>query len=163
MRTHGVIGVMTLYRERLWPSAWIYISGLLVIPALALVFLRINLAVGILLGAVIYVAYIAILMWSAPIIEITDRLLTVGGARIPVALTGRVDVNDTRDAARLAAGTRLDARAWLCLRGWVPTSASVEITDADDPIPYWLFSTRNPRDVAEALERARTTSDRHLP
>jgi hypothetical protein len=30
----------------------------------------------------------------------------------------------------------------------------VEVTDPDDPHPYWLFSTRDPEKVASALRQA---------
>ena len=41
---------MTYYRERLWPSLWIYLSIALVIPASILVFMPINQLVGVLTG-----------------------------------------------------------------------------------------------------------------
>ena len=44
------IGVMDLYRERLWATPWLFISTLLVIPAIMLVFAPINLTVGVRAG-----------------------------------------------------------------------------------------------------------------
>ena len=41
--------------------------------------------------------------------------------------------------------------AWLLLRGWIPGVVKIELTDADDPTPYWLVSTRNPAALAAAL------------
>jgi hypothetical protein len=50
-------------------------------------------------------------------------------------------------------GVRLDARAWLLLRGWIPGVVRVELDDPADPTPYWLVSTRNPDALAQALQR----------
>jgi hypothetical protein len=55
---------------------------------------------------------------------------------------------------RQARGPGLDARAFLCLRGWVQTGARVRIDDPQDPTPYWLLSTRHPDRLAAALAAA---------
>jgi hypothetical protein len=48
-------------------------------------------------------------------------------------------------------GTRLDARAYLMLRGWIPGVARITLDDPTDPTPYWLVSTRDPEGLAAAL------------
>ncbi len=48
---------------------------------------------------------------------------------------------------------RLDARAWLLLRGWIPGVVRVRLDDPDDPTPYWLVSSRHPRRLAAALTK----------
>ncbi|GGA57804.1 hypothetical protein GCM10011490_04580 [Pseudoclavibacter endophyticus] len=151
---------MNRYHERVWPSAWMFIAALLVIPATVLVFLRINVWVGVFLGIAIYAGYVALLIVASPVVEVSNRQLRVGSARIPLTVTGDVTAYSTREAARVAAGPDLDARAWLCLRGWAPTSARVDVTDPVDPVPYWLFSTRNPDAVRAAIEAARATQAR---
>ena len=52
-------------------------------------------------------------------------------------------------------GVRLDARAYLLIRGWIPGLVRVELDDPDDPTPYWLVSTRHPVRLAAALSRGR--------
>lgn len=146
---------MTSYRERVWPSIWMFVVGILVVPSVILVFAPIQLTVGIILAVTIYAGYVVFLVSSAPTIEVTSDRLRVGSARIPLRFTGRVDAFATKSTARQAAGPGLDARAWLCLRGWVATSARVEVTDQNDPVPYWLFSTRDPEAVRRAIESAR--------
>ena len=59
------------------------------------------------------------------------------------------------EEARLERGQRLDARAYLLIRGWVDPVIKVELLDVNDPAPYWLISTRRPDAVAAAIERAR--------
>jgi len=44
---------MTIYREKLWPAPWLFISTALVIPASLLVFLPINQLAGIIVAAVL--------------------------------------------------------------------------------------------------------------
>ena len=46
---------------------------------------------------------------------------------------------------------RLDARAWLLVRGWIPGVARITLDDPTDPTPYWLVSTRDPEGLAAAL------------
>lgn len=142
------------YRERVTPSVWMYLAGALVIPAVIVVFLPINVIVGVILGVAIYAGYLAMLLAGSPVIEVTATTLRVGSAQIPLRFVGTASANDSREQARAAAGPGLDARAWTTLRGWVSTSARVNITDTRDPIPYWLFSTRHPREFVRALEDA---------
>ncbi|CAG7845466.1 hypothetical protein USB125703_01732 [Pseudoclavibacter triregionum] len=147
--------LVTTYRERLWPSLWGFLLGLLIVPAVILVFAPINMKVGILLGIALYAGYVAVLVWASPVIEVSEQQLRVGSARVPAVFLGAATPNATREAARMAAGPKLDARAWLCLRGWVPTSVRVDIDDPSDPVPYWLFSSRDPERVAAAVAEAR--------
>lgn len=149
---------MSRYRERVWPSAWVFLVGLIAVPSIMLVFAPFNLAVGTIAGCAVYLGIVAILVSSSPVIEVTDDQLRVGSARIPLRYTGAVTANETRDAARLAAGPRLDSRAWLCLRGWVSTSVRVDVTDDNDPVPYWLFSSRHPVQVRAAINAARSAA-----
>ena len=131
-----------------------YLVGALIVPAVILVFLPINGWVGVILGVALYGGYIAFLLSGSPVIEVSDSTLRVGAAQIPLRHVGKVTPFDTAQSARAAAGPELDARAWTSLRGWVRTSIRVDITDERDPIPYWLFSTRQPRELAKALDAA---------
>ncbi len=54
---------------------------------------------------------------------------------------------------RAELGTRLDARAFLCQRGWIHTAVRVDLVDPLDPTPYWIVSTRHPDDLVAALAR----------
>ena len=144
-----------IYRERVTPPPSVLLIGALIIPAVILVFAPINFIVGVILGLVAFAGYCVFLYTGSPVIEVDANTLRVGSARVPLRHLGAVTTYTDRDAARAAAGPNLDARAWICMRGWVPTSAAVEITDPNDPIPYWLFSTRDPKAVAEAIRKAK--------
>ena len=66
---------------------------------------------------------------------------------------GRVRVLD-RERMEALRGVEADVRAYLCQRGWVPGGVVVEVVDPEDPVPYWLISSRKPQGLAAALERA---------
>lgn len=138
------------YRERLWPAWWVYLATGLVIPASLLVFLPISQIAGYVAAVVLYGAIVVILLATAPVIEVTDAELRVGRARIERRFLGRTTAHVGPEAVA-ERGTRLDARAWLKLRGWISGVVRIELDDADDPTPYWLVSTRRPEQLAAAL------------
>lgn len=138
------------YRERLWPAWWVFVATALVIPSSLLVFLPISVTAGYVTAAVLYGAIIVVLLSTTPVIEVTDGTLRVGPARIERAFVGAASAHTGSDAFA-ERGPRLDARAWLKLRGWVPGVVRIELTDPQDPTPYWLVSTRRPDELAAAL------------
>ncbi|WP_157156042.1 MULTISPECIES: DUF3093 domain-containing protein [unclassified Diaminobutyricimonas] len=146
---------MILFRERLWPSAWMYLASALVIPASILVFLPINLLVGIITGIVLYIALILLLIAAAPTVTVSETVFKAGRASLPLELAGEVTAHDGEDA-RQERGPRLDARAWLLIRGWVSGVVRIELLDDSDPVPYWIVSTRHPEALVEAIGTAKS-------
>jgi len=144
----------TLYRERLWPAPWLFISTALVIPASLLVFLPINQTVGVIVAIVLYLGIVALLLVAAPAIEVTRDEFLAGKARLPIPVIGDVAAFDG-DEGRLERGQRLDARAWLMIRGWIDPVVRIELVDDNDPTPYWLVSSRRPEAVISALATAK--------
>ena len=142
------------YRERLWPAPWVFISSALVIPASLLVFLPINPNVGIVVAIGLYAACVAALIAGSPLLEVTATEFRAGRARLPLEIVGSVTAH-RGDEAQLERGQRLDARAWLLIRGWISPVVKVEVLDETDPAPYWLVSTRQPDAVIEALSKAK--------
>ncbi|MEA9984813.1 MULTISPECIES: DUF3093 domain-containing protein [Subtercola] len=144
---------MSTYRERLSPSGRIYLYLVLLIPASIGVFAPINMTAGIVCAIVLYGGSVGVLLVLSPVVSVGDGMLVAGKARIPLELVGE-PVAFTGSEATLARGQRLDARAWLCIRGWISPVVRVSIHDASDPVPYWLISTRNPNELVAALEKA---------
>jgi len=141
---------MTTYRERLWPAPWLFIATGLVIPASFLVFLPISVPAGIATAIGLYAGCVVLLILASPRIEVTATEFIAGRARLPRSVIG--DVTPHRgDQATLQRGRELDARAWMLIRGWVSPVVRIELTDANDPTPYWLVSTRRPDDLVTAL------------
>jgi hypothetical protein len=122
----------------------------LVIPASLLVFLPISQLAGVITAVVLYGAIVVGLLATSPLIEVGDTMLRVGRARIERSFLGAVTAHTGKDAVA-ERGQRLDARAYLVLRGSIPGVARITLDDATDPAPYWLVSTRDPEALAAAL------------
>lgn len=138
------------YRERLWPAWWVWIATALVMPASLLVFLPISLPAGLVVSPLLYVGIVVVLLVTTPAIEVTDTELRAGRARLPRRVIGAVTASVGAEATA-ERGVRLDARAWLLLRGWIDGVVRVELEDPADPTPYWLLSSRRPEELAAAL------------
>ncbi len=145
---------MTIYRERLWPAVWLFLSTALVIPASLLVFLPINETVGVVVAAVLYLGCVGLLLLAAPVVEVTSTEFVAGKARVPLELVASA-AGFTGSEASAERGQRLDARAWLLIRGWIDPVVRVELNDANDPVPYWLVSTRCPDELIAAIDEAK--------
>ena len=141
---------LTGYRERLWPAPWVFLATALVIPASLLVFLPISPPAGVVVAAVLYAAIVIVLLATTPTIEVTDGMLRAGRARIERRYIGATRAFEGAEATA-ERGIRLDARAWLLVRGWIPGLVRVDLTDPEDPTPYWLVATRRPDALAKAL------------
>lgn len=141
---------MTEYSEKLFPSWWLVAAIGLLLPASVLIFLPLSLPVGVGTGLVLWWGCVGVLWWSSPRIKVDAQGLRAGRARIEHGYIGSVQVYAGLDA-RAQKGTGLDARAWLVMVPWITPVVRVDITDPEDPTPYWLVSSRNPDRMREAL------------
>ena len=140
------------FDERLSVPWWWYV------PAVGL---------GVLLGAEVHMGYSGLRSWigyavCVPLVvaallvlgrarvQVDGGQLRVGSAAVPLRSVGRVEVVDRRDK-QAALGPELDPAAFVLHRGWVGPLVRVEITDPDDPTPYWVFSVREPDRLLSAL------------
>lgn len=153
-----------IYRERMRPSITVFFSTALVIPASLVVFIPINPesdipgpVVGASIGVLLYSGIIALLYFSSPVIGVTATTLYVGRAHIPREYLGTASAHTGADATA-ERGPRLDARSYFCIRGWIRPVLKVTLTDPTDPTPYWLFSTRQPNRLLQALQLPLPTS-----
>ena len=145
-------GAPAVYREKLWPNAWIWIIAAGVSAAGILVFAPISMAAGYTAAAVLFVIIAALLLLSTPAITVTEDFLTVGRATIERKFVGGVE-QFRSDEATAERGTRLNGLAYLCIRGWIDPVVKIEITDPADRTPYWLTSTRHPDRLTAALSQ----------
>ncbi|MET0974658.1 MAG: DUF3093 domain-containing protein [Leifsonia sp.] len=142
---------MPVYRERLWPAAWLFISTALVVPASILVLAPISLIAGIATAVVLYGGCVVALILSAPVVAVEDGVLHAGKASIAVDLVGDVTPYTGQEAWRQR-GPVLDSRAWLMIRGYVDGVVKVQLLPAaNDPAPYWIVSSRHVRELAAAI------------
>jgi hypothetical protein len=128
-------------------------------------------AIGVatLLGAEVHMGYPGIRSWigyaiTIPVfvvalfwlgrsrVRVAGGELQVGAARLPLQYAGRVEIVP-KARKQEALGPELDPMAYLLHRAWVGPVVRVEVTDPDDPTPYWIFSVRDAEGLAAALER----------
>lgn len=139
-----------LYEERLWPSLWIWGVAAGAAGASILTFAPISLTAGVVAAAVVAAVLAVLLVLSTPVVRVTPTYLEAGRARIERQYVGPAEAF-AGDDATAQRGPGLDARAYLCIRGWISPVVRVEITDPVDPAPYWLISTRRPGQLVAAL------------
>jgi hypothetical protein len=142
------------FDERLSVPVWWYL------PAIG---------VAVLLGAEVHMGYPGIRSWigyaiTVPVflvalvwlgrsrIRVSGTELQVGAARLPLRYVGRVEIVP-KDGKQVALGPELDPSAYLLHRAWAGRVVRVEVTDPDDPTPYWIFSVRDAEKLVAALER----------
>ena len=150
------------YRERLHPAWWLWliVAGISVSmgaayggPFGATVGWATGLSTAVLTTA-------GLLVWS-PVIQVGGGQLVAGRAHIDIGFVGDVNELDKTHAATTR-GRDADTRAWMLLRGWIPTALRVDITDPADPTPYWYLSTRHPHQLASAIVNERLESERSM-
>jgi hypothetical protein len=147
-----------LFRERLTvPTIWWVLAGLFSLSVL--------LAVGVYLGAVWGVGVsvatmlvaIAIFASASTVISVDANQIRIGRASIDHAYIAGCRALDAEQTRRRA-GVEADARAHLVLRPYIKTAVEITLDDDDDPVPYWLVSTRHPQQLAAALHRASSST-----
>lgn len=101
---------------------------------------------------VVLVPLMALLIWRAgrAPVRIEGDELYVGTAHLPLAHVGNVEAFAAKDKRKVL-GPQLTPTAFVLHRGWVGPILRVEVTDPQDPTPYWVFSTRHPEKVASLL------------
>lgn len=138
------------HREKLWPAWWLWVVAVGIGASISIAFFPVGVAYGAAALVVGVALCLSALIVTTPTLEITDEQLRVGRARIPQQDLGRAAAH-RGDAAREQLGPGFDARSYQCIRGWIDPVLTVEVSDPQDPTPYWLFSTRHPESVLAAL------------
>jgi Protein of unknown function (DUF3093) len=140
--------------ERLWPSVSIWLATLVMAGFCAVVALPFGAVPGAVTFVVSVLVMAGLLISATPRVGVRDGEFLAGRAHLPVTLIGEMT---ELEGARLrhAHGPGLDARAHLCIRGWVRTGLRLDLIDPQDPTPYWLVSCRHPEAMLEAIERSR--------
>jgi hypothetical protein len=147
------------YRELLLPRWWVWLLPLGFAGVLGLAYATAyGAGAGWLVGAAAALVLVALTLGTGTRIVVDDSGVRAGRAHLPARFIGTVRSLD--GAATFRARTAAaDPRAYLLLRTWsAPSSVVMEVTDAEDPHPYWLLSTRRPQRLADALEAARTAA-----
>jgi hypothetical protein len=83
-------------------------------------------------------------------LEVIDGDLVAGRARLESRFRGPARALGAEEF-RHAMGPGADARAFILTRPYVRTGALIPVTDAADPTPYWIVSTRHPDAFVDSL------------
>lgn len=143
----------TAYTERLWlgPLGWLLVVLFGIVLGVAV--LPVNDTLGLVVAVLGVAGGVLVAVLTTTRVEVDRGTLRAGAARIPARLVGPATVLEG-EALRTELGPALDARAYLCLRGWVHRAVRIELHDPQDPTPYWVVSTRRPDRLVAALSAA---------
>jgi hypothetical protein len=109
---------------------------------------------GIVVGIIATIAVAIGLVVNTPLIQIDELNFRVGRARLPLQYVGKIQILD-EEQSRRARSTDANSNAHFQLRGGIKTTVIVEVTDTQDPHPYWQVSTRKPEGLTSALNAAK--------
>lgn len=102
------------------------------------------------LGAV---CAVLLLLLGRARIEVTGQALSAGGRELRLGTVTNVLALDERQTSALR-GPRADPAAYLYSRPYL--KQSVYLATTDQRVPYWLIGTRQPAELAAAVQRCLT-------
>lgn len=143
------------FEERLYPSVGMYLAYSLLTPMVALVAAPFGFTLAITLGATTFVTSLVLASVLSPLLVVDEVRLLAGKMSIPLTAIGEVS-EVPANQLRNELGPNLDARAQLLVRGDIKSAVRVEISDAKDPTPYLMISTRRPAELVSALRANKT-------
>jgi hypothetical protein len=97
------------------------------------------------------------LIVNTPLIQVDELNFRVGRARLPLQYVGKIQKLD-EEQSRRARSTDANSNAHFQLRGGIKNTVIVEVTDPQDPHPYWQVSSRNPDALINALNATKNKS-----
>ena len=151
MTTEGVDGKSPVFQERLWPSVGQWTFAFIMTTSLGIAYGR---AYGMDLGLIVGIAATILvtigLIVNTPLIQVDELNFRVGRARLPLQYVGKIQKLD-EEQSRRARSTDANSNAHFQLRGGIKNTVIVEVTDPQDPHPYWQVSSRNPDALINAL------------
>ena len=155
MSTEGIDGKSPIFRERLWPSLGLVITAFVMTASLGVAYGRAyGSQLGLMVGVSTTMAVAIGLIVNTPVIQVDELNFRVGRARLPLQYIGKIKKLDEQQS-RQARSTGANSNAHFQLRGGIHSSVIVEVTDIQDPHPYWQVSTRKPTELIASLEKAK--------
>jgi Protein of unknown function (DUF3093) len=147
-----------LFRERLSvPIIWWVLAGLFSLSVLVAVGAYLGPAWGLGTSVATLLVAAAIFGSAAIVISVEEQEVHVGRASIEHAYIATCRALNAEETRRRT-GVEADARAHLVLRPYIRTTVEITLDDPEDPVPYWLVSTRQPQRLAAALRDAASST-----
>ncbi len=148
-----------VYQEKVSPSLALYLPVLFVFPAVLLVALPISgWQTATIAGACVTalaalgvsrLGHVIVIQGSG-----ANALVRVGQAQIEMKHLGELAVVKGADLAA-ATGPQLHALSFRKLQPKTGFLIRIEVADARDSTPYWIFSSRKPKELSEAFAKAK--------
>jgi hypothetical protein len=140
------------YRERLSvPVSWWVIATAAVITLYVITAVPAGVGAGAAVAGIAAVLLVTLFIrYGGAVVAVDSEKLRAGRAAIEREYLGKAEPL-SGDDARNAFGRDCDPAAYLVLRSYLTGAVRVELTDPQDPAPYWLIATRNPERLAAAL------------
>jgi hypothetical protein len=95
------------------------------------------------------------------LLSIKMRTTTAIDGQMLIANQAKIDLKFIKSATALdaaqfkrIAGVDADPAAYLAINFWSKTGVKVELKDKNDPTPYWLISSKDPKKLVKALTKA---------
>ena len=140
-----------IFKERSpWPI-WLWFFLLFLSASLALaVWAALGTRWGAITMLVQLLGFIYLSQSTVLAVEVTVDQLRVGRASIDRKFLGTFEVLSS-EQMRQFRGPLADPAGYMALRFWIATGVKIEITDPDDPTPYWLVSSKKAQPLMAAL------------
>ncbi len=151
MTSEGVDGKSPVYKERLWPSLGMWVFAFIMTASLGIAYGRAyGSDLGIVVGISTSLAVALGIVVNTPLIQVDELNFRADRARLPLQYVGQIKQLDNVQSRR-ARSTDANSNAYFQLRGGIKNSVIIEVTDPEDPHPYWQVSTRRPAELIAAL------------
>ena len=133
-----------------WPI-WLWLLLLFLSASLALaVWAALGTRWGAITMLVQLLGFIYLSQSTVLAVEVTVDQLQVGRASIDRTFLGKIEVLSS-EQMRQFRGPLADPAGYMALRFWIATGVKIEITDPNDPTPYWLVSSKKAQPLMAAL------------
>lgn len=105
-----------------------------------------------LISLILLTACLGIVAWRIRMtIEVSEKELRIDQAHIDLKFLGKASLLSSEEM-KLIRTRDADPAAYLAIKFWIVTGVKIEINDERDPTPYWVISTKNGRDLLQALK-----------
>jgi hypothetical protein len=144
------------YHERLRTPWWWYPVGVGVAAILAAEFHIADQSLTDWLPYPVLVLFAIGVIWflGRSELSVSDGELRVRDAHVPLRYVSGAVALDAATMRRLV-GREGDPAAFVSIRPWVGPGVQLLLDDSDDPTPYWVVSTRYPRQLVELVQAGR--------
>jgi hypothetical protein len=147
-----------LFRERLSvPIIWWVLAGLFSLSVLIAVGAYLGLVWGVGTSVATLLVATAIFGSASIVISVDEKEIQVGRAAIEHAFIAACRALNAEETRRRT-GIEADARAHMVVRPYIKTAVEITLDDPEDPVPYWLVSTRHPQRLAAAMQDASSST-----